>query len=89
MTKKAMIDKSIVKLIKTSDISPVRAKQIIKALHTIETSSMNIMRVTGKVKKVSVDSHIPMYMYRVNLKDRIIFSETDDKRIIHKLIDLD
>ena len=89
MAKKAMIDKSIVKLLKTSDISPIRAKQIIKALHTIDTSSMNIMRVTGKVKKISVDSHVPMYMYRVNLKDRIIFSELDDRRIIHKLIDLD
>ena len=89
MAKKAMIDKSVVKLLKTSDISPIRAKQIIKALHAIDTSSMNIMRVTGKVKKIAVNSHIPMYMYRVNLKDRIIFSETDDKRIIHKLIDLD
>ena len=89
MAKKAMIDKSIVKLLKTSDISPDRAKQIIKALHTLNTSSVNIMRVTGKVKKISVDSPVPMYMYRVNLKDRIIFSDTDDRRIIHKLIDLD
>ena len=89
MARKTMIDKSIVKLLKTSDISPARAKQIIKALNTIETSRMNIMRVTGKAKKMSIDSKIPLYMYRVNLKDRIIFSETDDKRIIHKLIDLD
>ena len=89
MAKKAIIDKAIVRELKTSDISSIRAKQIIKALHAINTSSMNIMRATGKVKKISVDSHSPMYMYRVNLKDRIIFSETDDKRIIHKLIDRD
>ena len=89
MTSKVMIEKSIVKQLKTSNISPVRAKQIIKALHTIDTSKISSMQVTGKVKKLSTDSHIPMYMYRVNLKDRIIFSEMDDKRIIHKIINVD
>lgn len=89
MTNKALIDKSIVKQIKTSNISPIRARQISNALRTIDTSNIQTMTVTGKIKKLSVNSEFPVYMYRVNLKDRIIFSEIDNKRVIHKLINID
>lgn len=89
MSNNVLIDKSIIKQIKTSNISRIKAKQIIKALDTINTSEINSMIASGKIKKVSINAHTPMYMYRVNLKDRIIFSEIDNKRIIQKIISVD
>lgn len=89
MSNNVLIDKSIIKQIKSAKLSQIKVKQIIEAVDTINTSGINSMIASGKIKKVSIDSHTPVYMYRVNLKDRIIFSEIDDKRIIQKFISID
>lgn len=77
----------ISKEVKSSNISSFQAKRVRRALEIIQaTPSKELIRMDN-VKKIKVQGREDMYLYRVDLRQRIILSIDNEHKIIHSIVD--
>ncbi len=77
----------ISKEVKSSNISSFQAKRVRRALEIIQaTPSKELVRMDN-VKKNKVQGREDMYLYRVDLRQRIILSIDNEHKIIHSIVD--
>ena len=77
----------ISKEVKSSNISSFQAKRVRRALEIIQaTPSKELVRMDN-VKKIKVQGREDMYLYRVDLRQRIILSIDNEHKIIHSIVD--
>lgn len=85
-----VFNKAVIPKIKSSKMSPIKARKFSRAIATIDATPIEIMCKTGKAKKIDVAGQSGnIYMYRVGNKERIIFSVENGKKIVQDLVDVD
>ena len=79
--------KGISKNAKKSNISPIQAQRVTKALNTIQSVPSKQLLTFPQVHKIKVPNRNDMYVYRVDMRRRIVFSVENDQIIIHTIVD--
>ncbi len=85
-----VVRKTLIQDVRDSNLSSMQLRTLQKALKNIEAQPLQELLRTGKAKKMKAalsDDDKHYYLYRVNLRDRLVFSETKGRRIVHELID--
>ena len=77
----------ISKEVKSSNISSFRAKRVRRALEIIQATPSKELIGMDNVKKIKVQGREDMYLYRVDLRQRIILSIDNEHKIIHSIVD--
>lgn len=85
---KTLIAKDLEKTIKSSKISSRKKSQIKCAIQDIHDKDLAQLKIFGKVRKMSGKHTIPLYVYRLNPHERIVFSIENGSRKIHDIVDL-
>ena len=86
MMSKVVFDKKIVAGIKQSKISPFQARRLKKAIVDINSSTIESLCKSGRVKKLHVQGQKDLYAYRVSGSDRIVFSATENQKVVHDIV---
>lgn len=85
-----VFNKAVIPKIKSSKMSPIKARKFSRAIANIDATPIEIMCKTGKAKKIDVAGQSGnIYMYRVGNRERIIFSVENEKKIVQDLVDVD
>lgn len=85
-----VFNKAVIPKIKSSKMSPSKARKFRRAIATIDATSIENMCKTGKAKKIQVAGQPGnVYMFRAGNKERIIFSVENEKKFIQDLVDVD
>ena len=77
----------ISKEVKASNISSFQAKRIRSALKIIQDTPPSELIKMDNVKKIKLDDRDNIYIYRVDLRRRIILSIDNENKIIHSIVD--
>jgi len=77
----------ISKEVKSSNISSFQAKRVRRALEIIQATPPKELIRMDNVKKIKVQGREDMYLYRVDLRQRIILSIDNEHKIIHSIVD--
>jgi len=72
---------------KASNISSLQAKRVRNALEIIQATSSSALIKMDNVKKIKVDGRDNIYIYRVDLRQRIILSIDNENKIILSIVD--
>ena len=85
-----VFNKAVIPKIKSSKMSPVKARKFSRAIATIDATPIEVMCKTGKAKRIHVAGQSGnVYMYRAGNKERIIFSVENEKKIVQDFVDVD
>ena len=85
-----VFNKAVIPKIKSSKMSPIKARKFSRAIATIEATPVEIMCKTGKAKKIDVAGQSGnIYIYRAGNRERVIFSVENEKKIVQDLVDVD
>lgn len=88
MINKMRIKKGSSRLIKSSNISSKQAQKISKAIMELQNTQLQLLQKTGKIKKLKLPNLSNVYSFRAGMSERIIFSQVDDKLVIHDIVDV-
>lgn len=72
---------------KASNISSFQAKRVRKALEIIQATPSRELVKMDNVKKIKVEGSDNIYIYRVDLRQRIVLSVDNENKIIHSIVD--
>lgn len=89
MTEKTMIPKALVKEINRAQTPPRTTRRIRLAIDDINTSAIDSLCKSGKVRKINVPTKENVYIYRAGVCDRVVFSVKDKMKIIQDVITAD
>lgn len=89
MADNVVIKKGSTKRMRASGTSPWRAKRLSKAIKSLQNFSIEELMQKGVVKKLNVSGRNDVYIYRVGLRERIIFSPVSGKNLIHDIVACD
>lgn len=87
MARKTYILKALMSDVRNSNMSPLRIKQISRAIHNIDTIPIDVLCKLGKAKRVTYQDKDNYFIYRLNNRERLLFSITGDSKIVHDLFD--
>ena len=87
MAGQTLFRKGAAKCMKSSITSPKQAKRLAKAILELQNCSLNELQRKGKVRKLNV-ANSDIYVFRVGLSERIVFSQLEDKNIVHDIVDV-
>lgn len=79
--------KGISKSAKKSNISPIQAQRVSKALNAIQSVPSKQLLTLPQVHKIKAPNRNDMYVYRVDMRQRIVFSVENEQIIIHTIVD--
>ena len=77
----------ISKEVKASNISSFQAKRVRRALEIIQATPTSELIKMDNVKKIKMDGGDNIYIYRVDLRQRVILSIDKENKIIHSIVD--
>lgn len=83
---KMVFNKGILSGIKKSRFSPLQARRLKKAIVDINSSSIESLCKSGRVKKLQNHGQKNLYSYRVSSSERILFSATGEQTIVHDIV---
>lgn len=86
MAEKTMIPKSLVKEMKKTKNSPLTTRRIRLAIEDINTSTIDALCKSGRVRKIHVPTEDNVYIYRAGVRERIVFSVKDEVKIVQDVI---
>lgn len=89
MAEKTMVPKTLVKEIKKTKISPLTTRRIRLAIEDINTTPIDTLCKSGKVRKLNLQSEDNVYIYRAGVRERVIFSIKDKAKIVRDVITAD
>lgn len=89
MSEKTMVNKTMIKEIKKSKLSPFAVRRISKAIEHISEMKVSEIRNSGKIQKINIPGHDDVYMYRSSGRERIIFSISDEGKLVHEILTAD
>lgn len=89
MAANTFFEKSVVSEIKNSNMNSIKAKRINRAIVNLDSSSLESLCRAGRVRKMNIKDKNNLYLYRINNRERIVFSVIDGKKVIHDIIDVD
>lgn len=72
---------------KASNISSFQAKRVRRALEIIQATPSRELVKMDNVRKIKVQGRDDMYLYRVDLRQRIVLSIENENKIIHSIVD--
>jgi hypothetical protein len=78
---------TITNKLKAMSITPMRAKRYATAFNCLLDVPLETLMRTGKVHKIVGTKSA--YVYRVGRRDRIIFSEQDNMRVVNEAGDIE
>lgn len=82
-----LFSKRLLKEAKTSGISPLQARKVQRALNIIRSTPVQELLKSSNLKKIQVPDRDDIYLYRVDMQQRIILSINKDEKIIHSIVD--
>ena len=77
----------ISKEVKASNISSFQAKRVRSALEIIRATPSSELIKMDNVKKIKIAGRDNIYIYRVDLRRRIVLSIDNENKIIHSIVD--
>lgn len=89
MAEKTMVPKTLVKEIKKTKISPLTTRRIRLAIEDINTTPIDALCKSGKVRKLNLQSEDNVYIYRAGVRERVVFSIKDKAKIVRDVITAD
>lgn len=84
-----LFEKSVLKKIKSSEVSPNTLKKLKKAVIDIDSKSIETLCKSGKAVKLQIEGQDHLYAYRVSNTSRIVFSAMHGKKLVHDIVDTD
>lgn len=70
-----------------SGISPLQAKKVHKALDYIRSTSSEELLRSRNLRKIKVAGRDDVYVYRVDMNQRIVLSINEKEKIIQRILD--
>lgn len=86
---KTLFNKNVTQKIKKTKVSRYKARKLQQAIIQIDQTPVEVLCKTGRAFKINAGSQKDLYAYRVGVTDRIIFTASDGKKIVHDIIDTD
>lgn len=69
--------------------SPRQARRLSSAIKAMQTTPIEKLERAGVVKKLNVSGRDDVYVYHVDLKNRIIFSPFNGDYVVHDIVTVD
>ena len=88
MANKTYIRKGTAKGIMTSKLSYTQKHRLARAVSDLQTKDLATLIRSGKVRKLNSHMDPNVYIYRMGLNERVIFSPTSGKNVIHDIVDV-
>ena len=88
MANKTYVRKGTAKKIMTSKLSYTQKHRLARAVSDLQTRDLATLIRSGKVKKVNNREDPNVYVYRMGLNERVVFSPTSGKNVIHDIVDV-
>ena len=79
--------KGISREARKSGISPLQAKKIQKALRFIRSTPTQELLKSSNIRKIDVSGRDDVYLYRVDMQQRIVLSINNEEKIVHSIVD--
>lgn len=88
MAIRILLRKGSSRKLKSTVQSPKQAQRISKAIKQLGSYDLEALQRAGKVKKLKLSNHDNVYVFRVGLNERIIFSPVNGQNVIHDIVDV-
>lgn len=88
MANKTYVRKGTAKKIMISKLSYTQKHRLARAVSDLQTRDLATLIRSGKVKKVNNREDPNVYVYRMGLNERVVFSPTSGKNVIHDIVDV-
>ena len=88
MAIKTLFAKGTARNVKQNGMTVLQKQRLSRAVTDLQNKSISVLSRMGKVRKLKVQGHDNVYVYRMGLYERVIFSPVDGKNIIHDVINV-
>ena len=82
-----LVKKGVSNEAKLSGVSPLQAKKVHKALDYIRSASPEELLKSKNLRKIKVAGRDDVYVYRVDMNQRIVLSISEKEKIIQRILD--
>ena len=88
MATKTLFERGTAKRVKANGLTLSQQQRLARAVTDLQTKSLSALSRVGKVRKLKVQNHDNVYVYRMGMYERVIFSPVEGKNFIHDVIDV-
>lgn len=85
---KTFFRKGTAKSVKANGLTMVQKQRLARAVTDLQNKSLSTLSRMGKVRKINVQGNDNVYVYRMGVNERVIFSPVEGKNIIHDVINV-
>ncbi len=88
MATRIVMRKGSSRRLKSTVQSSKQAQRLSKAIKQLGAYDLETLQRAGKVKKLNLSNHDNVYVFRVGLNERIVFSPVNGQNVIHDIVDV-